>query len=64
MESHRGVADDYFLLYLKELKYRFNRRKLNQEKFAKQLLRVLSREPQDSQYDLSDAYAGHAFADY
>ena len=45
---HHGVADDHFLLYLKEVEYRFNRRDLDQEKFAKHLLHVLLREPHES----------------
>ena len=35
---HHGVADDHFLLYLKEVEYRFNRRELGQEAFVNHLL--------------------------
>ena len=35
---HHGVADDHFLLYLKEVEYRFNRRRLDQEAFVNHLL--------------------------
>lgn len=33
-----GVADDHFLLYLKEVEYRFNHRELQPEEFVNHLL--------------------------
>ncbi len=41
--KHHGVADEHFLLYLKEAEYRFNQRDLEPEEFAQHLLHVLLR---------------------
>lgn len=38
---HHGVSPDNFLYYLKEMEFRFNHRKLDQQKFVKHLLYVL-----------------------
>lgn len=39
--KHHGVSPGHFLLYLKEMEYRFNHRDLNPEEFAQHLLQVL-----------------------
>lgn len=38
---HHGVSPDHFLLYLKEMEYRFNHRSLDSTDFADHLLQVL-----------------------
>ena len=38
---HHGVSPDHFLLYLKEMEYRFNHRSLNSTDFADHLVQVL-----------------------
>lgn len=38
---HHGVSPDHFLLYLKEMEYRFNHRTLEPDEFAKHLVHVL-----------------------
>lgn len=38
---HHGVDDDHFLLYLKEVEYRFNHRELSAQEFVNHLLLVL-----------------------
>lgn len=39
--KHHGVSPDHFLLYLKEMEYRFNHRSLDQTDFADHLVQVL-----------------------
>ena len=39
--KHHGVSPDHFLLYLKEMEYRFNHRTLNPQDFANHLVHVL-----------------------
>lgn len=41
-KSH-GISPNHFVFYLKEIEFRFNHRDLNQDKFVKQLLHVLTR---------------------
>lgn len=38
---HHGVSPEHFLLYLKEMEYRFNHRTLEPEEFAQHLIHVL-----------------------
>lgn len=40
---HHGVSPDHFLLYLKEMEYRFNHRTLEPDEFAQHLVHVLVR---------------------
>lgn len=39
--KHHGVSAEHFLLYLKEMEYRFNHRALDQTEFANHLVQVL-----------------------